>query len=219
MWNWRRISSAIGGLVAWIRPLYQLLGILRLYNDPSWAFIFQRVKSGMTVLDLALLLIGVPAFFYAFAPTKWRFWEQRLAENRRKPQVDPVSGWDKRGYHGLFLKNVGDAKAYDVTMEPLQMGKYSIEFIGPEVSQLEPGDTRFLHPNSAPSILLRDFPSGAAIFKMLCNWRKEIGDLEAEAEGRIKYKDRNGVDYETRYAIGADVLKSDGLTVRVVTGS
>ena len=196
------ITSILAALGAWIEGL-----------SLFW-WVLVSMGSGIAVGLIALVLSIVWKKLRSDPPPA-----SSSKSELNQPEVDPTSGWDDRGYHGIFLKNVGDAKAYNVTMKPLQMGKYSIEFTGPEVSQLEPGDTRFLHPNSAPSILLRNFPGGAAIFQMLRSWQMEIGDLEAAAEGRIKYEDRNGVNYETRYTIGADVLNSDGLAVRVVTGS
>ena len=153
-------------------------------------------------------------------PYSWRFWERKNADSPRtriKPEIDPKSGWND-DYHGLFLENVGEVKAYNITIEPLQMGNYSIEFTGPEISQLDSGDTCFFHPNAAPPILLRNSLGSTAIFEMLRNWQKEIGDFGAKAQGRISYKDRDGKDYETRYMVGVNVLnRDDGLVVEVVT--
>ena len=130
-----------------------------------------------------------------------------------KPNVVPTkSGWNDLGYHGIFVKNIGDSEAFHVTMNPLQMGSYSIPFTGPEITYLEPEDTCFFHPNDPPSVLLKNIPSGSPIFRMIRNWQEEIGDWRAEAEGWIKFKAVDGEEYETRYTIGADVLnRNDGL--------
>ena len=174
----------------------------------------------MTIWDWASVLIVVPCLCFAFTPYRWRFWERKKADSPRtriKPKIDPKSGWNGN-YHGLFLENVGEVKAYNITIEPLQMGNYFTELIGPEVSQLDPGDTCFFHPNSAPPVLLLNSPSSTAIFNMLRSWQKEIEDFGAKAQGRISYKDRDGEDHETRYMVGVDVLnRSDGLVVEVVT--
>ncbi len=200
------ILSLIFGMPGHINNLCSWRGWLKVSD---WGA--QQWISGGLILASTVVLIAY-------------LWLQKIKEGKLqipKPKIDPAeSGWDDRGYHGLFLKNVGDIKAYDVVMEPLQMGKYPIEFTGPEVSQLEPGDKCFFHPNAAPAILLKNTPSGCPIFKVLRGWQREMGDKRsAEAKGRIKYKDRNGVDYETRYTIGVDVDANDGLVVRIETGS
>ncbi len=62
----------------------------------------------MTPLDWILLLIGVPAFFYAFAPTCMRFWERTpqtadspTATSQQEPAVSPEQSspeWEREAW-------------------------------------------------------------------------------------------------------------------------
>lgn len=145
-----------------------------------------------------------------------------VAESRNEPKVIPIKyGIGSCGTEmvtmedmaeGLFFKNIGGGPAFDVIAAPFQVGHPILSFVGPEVTYLEVGDTCFFRT------YVEHGPG--SVFKLLRDWQTSIEDLAAEAEGRIHYKDVDGMEYETRYKIGADVLNRDsGLVVRVETGS
>ena len=94
------------------------------------------------------------------------------------------------------------------------MGSQTLEFGGPQVTYLEFGDTCFFSlDNVPPSILLKDVRFSTAFLKLLRIWQIEIGDFSAEVEVRIHYKDVDGMEYETRRKIGADVRNDDCLVL------
>lgn len=206
---WDSVGAGLGWLAGW------------------WADVPLEAKIVMALTGLCLFMAIRETILKSWFPQGFRnrttqeIKRKTESESRRKPMVVPTKGgYDDLGYHGIFLKNNGDDAAYHITMEPLRMGDHSIRFIGPEVTYLEPGDTCFFHPHAAPAILLKNTPEGSPIFRMLRGWQGTIEDWGAEAEGEIQYENVDGVKYETRYTIGADVLnRIDGLVIRVKTGS
>ena len=172
----------------------------------------------MTLLDWVLLSIGVPAFFYAFAPEKWRFWKKNRSQEY--PIVLPIKfRQDERGYEGLLLKNSGDIPVLDVVLDPLQMEDHTIRFTGAEVTYLEANATCFFPvAGISPAIVLKDLNSNSMVFNVLRGWQVSIGNKwDAEAEGRITFKDTAGHKYETTYRVGADIYSVNGLVVRFVS--
>ena len=58
------------------------------------------------------------------------------------------------------------------------------------------------------------------MFRLLRDWQNSINDLGAEVEGRVQFKDEDGMGHETRYKVGVDVLNRDsGIVVRVEISS
>ena len=153
----------------------------------------------------------------------------RSVESGKSPHVVPVkSGWDGRSYSGLFFKNNGDVPAYSIVVEPLQLGETTVEFTGPEATYLESGDDFFLRlANFPPSILMKNRPRGNSLFELLRSWHmsmldegvgleQQVNKLGAQAKGCIRYKDGDGLEYETRYRIRRDVLNREtGLAIEI----
>ena len=142
--------------------------------------------------------------------------------SRRKPNVIPVkygigsSGTDFATIEdlseGLFFKNIGDGPAFDVIVSPFKIGNPTVSFAGAEVTYLEVGDTCFFRT-------CVDCGSGG-MFRLLRDWQNSINDLGAEVEGRVQFKDEDGMGHETRYKVGVDVLNRDsGIVVRVEISS
>ena len=117
---------------------------------------------------------------------------------------------------GLFVKNVGEKPLLDVSVDPLRLGSWTVSFIGPEITYLEAGDTCFFGiAVEGPPTPLSD---GLRLFRVLRGWQN--GDWGREATGHIRYKDIGGMNRETWYRIGVDVLNRDGgIVVGVVSGS
>ena len=101
-------------------------------------------------------------------------------------------------------------------MDPIQVGLWSVSFIGPEITFIEPGHKCFFEVNvEGPATPLA---SGLRLFRALRGWQSDTKDWGREVTGHIKYKDLNGVNRKTTYKIGIDVLNQDcGVVVRTVT--
>ncbi len=196
--------DSVGGVVAW------LMG--------QWGNFSLELKIVLALLGFCLsMAIRQTWFPHGFFKKK----RLRSVENGKRPHVIPVeSGWDERHYSGLFFKNNGDAPAYSVVVEPLQLGEAAVEFTGPEITYLEPGESFFLYPeNWPPSIILLNKPFGNSLFELIRSWQLDIGDLKAAAKGCIQYKDGSGSEYEIRYRIRRDVLnRKSGLAIEVELG-
>ena len=77
MWKFitRRRASGIGGALPFVRLFQALLGIPGYVDDGvAWAEIIRRVGCAMTVLDIVLLIVGVPFLIYAVTPEKFWVW-------------------------------------------------------------------------------------------------------------------------------------------------
>lgn len=151
-------------------------------------------------------------------PHGFRKQKKQSVRSGKRPHVVPVeSGWDERRYSGLFFKNDGDVPAYSVVVEPLQLGEVTVEFTGSETTYLEPGKSFFLYPeNCPPSVVLLNTPSGNSVFNLIRSWQSGIDDPKAEAKGCVRYKDRDGSEYEISYRIRRDVLnRKSGLAIEV----
>ena len=142
-----------------------------------------------------------------------------------RPNVTPLKYGTRDFEEGLFLKNIGEAAAYDVTLGPFRLGLRTVSFEGAEVPLLEPGETCFFYPkpHGHTTILPALEKSRCALFAFLRTWQYEIveriEDARAKLQGSIRYKDQSGAEHETICTIGVDVCGDNGLVVRACQGS
>ena len=132
------------------------------------------------------------------------------------PSVIPIRYGNEGLLEGLLLTNAGEKPVRDITVDSIQMGLWSVSFIGPEVTLLEAGHTCFFEVYvEGPPTPLAD---GSRLFRALRGWQSDTEDWGREVTGHIQYKDLNGVDRKTTYKVGVDVLNRDcGVVVRLVT--
>ena len=174
---------------------------------------FQQWISG------AIMLISLVSIIIYH---QWGEWFGRWTTHPKTismPNVIPIRYGtdDGSGIEGLSLKNVGEGHALDIAVDQLKLGSWTVSFIGPEVSYLEAGHTCFLliavegPPTSMPLV-------SSHLFRVIREWQGNTEEWGREAMGCIRYKDLGGVNHETRYLIGIDVLNRDcGIVVRTIT--
>ena len=189
-----------------------------------WAEVPVEGKIVMALTGFSLFMAIRQMWFpHLFRKKRLRETEhQSIAENQQKPIVLPIEyGTDKLGYQGLFLKNDGSGSAFHVILDPLQMDGCTVRFTGAEVTYLRVGDRCFFSlGNVSLGPLKLDLKSSSTLLNLLRSWQTKIGDKwEAKVEGRIRYKDVDNVEYETRYSIGADVLSESGLAIKFIGSS
>ena len=153
---------------------------------------------------------------------KWIYLSSHRLKNQTAkdaPVIIPRYEEDDHGYEGLYLTNEGSGAALDVIVEPMKIGGQHVRFTGPEVPYLKSGAECFFSlGNTSPTILLRGWTGTSIFLGILRKYQRELGDnWGAVVEGRIVYKDIQGVEHGTRFTIGADVLAKKGVTVRILT--
>ncbi len=133
------------------------------------------------------------------------------------PNVIPIRYGNEGLLEGLLLKNVGEKPALDIVVDPIQLGLWSVSFVGTEVTFLESGHTCFFDVKAeGPPTPLK---SGSRLFRALRGWQSDTEDWGREVMGDIQYKDLNGADRKTTYKICVDVLNKDcDVIVKILTG-
>lgn len=191
-------------------PSYNEFLILRFEatNEPPYPFAWTNENS--TFLDYGAALARISQQY------KHGDKEQDQPTSIAIPNVIPIRYGREGLLEGLFLKNVGEKPALDITVDPIQVGLWSVSFIGPEITLIEPGHTCFFEVNvEGPPTPLA---SGSRLFRALRGWQNDTKDWSREVTGHIQYKDLNGVSRKTTYKVEVDVLNRDcSVVVRIVT--
>ena len=114
---------------------------------------------------------------------------------------------------GLVVENVGEVIAYDISIDPIQIGPRTISFSGPEVPTLDTQCRCFFRiDTSGPPVM---DVQGDYIAALIRNWKTET-DNETDPKGCIRYRATpSGLKKRAVFEIGIDVLARNGIVVRM----
>ena len=199
----------------------------RIFWAAVWQVVWSWIKDHLLGISGGCALSGLVSFLWGLEWPVWFFgigfivclvlwvWDKR---GKRQWKIIPTK-YGKRGdEEGLFIKNVSNDPAYDVSVEPFSMGHLMVSWRGPEVAVLEAGHECFFYPETKGTPYNGPLThASSGFFVLLRNWQSAIEDLKAEVEGIIRYKDAKFTPQETRYRVGVDLHNGNGgLVVRVV---